>query len=321
MPSDAPSPAVSPGDIAEAAERIRAFVRRTPVLQVQDGNLPPTGRPLTLKLDMLQPTGSFKVRNAFAALTRHQPPGGVIAASGGNFGIAMAYAAGTLGIPLTVFVPQSSPQEKIDAVRRHGATVELVDGYYSEARAASERRARETGASIVHGYDDADVIAGAGTCGLELDEQAPGMDTVLVAVGGGGLIAGIASWYAGRATIVGVETEQTPTLHAAFAAGQPVDVEVGGLAASALGARRVGSIPWAVATRWVDSVRLVRDDDLRAAQRWLWDTARLVAEPAAVAPLAALVTGAYRPAAGERVAAIVCGANVDPASVGRAGDA
>ena len=300
--------------IADAARRIRLYVRWTPVLQLDADLGVDKPQLLTLKLDMLQPSGSFKVRNAFSVLTAHRAHAGAIAASGGIFGIAMAHAARALSVPLTVFVPRSSPPAKINAVRRYGVRVEVVDGYYPEALAAAENRAAETGVKVVHGYDDPDVIAGAGTCGAELDLQAPELDTVLVAVGGGGLIAGIASWYAGRIRILGVETERTQTMHAAFAVGRPVDVEVGGIAASALGARRVGDLPWKVARRWVDAVHLVTDDDLLRAQRWLWETARLLAEPAAAAPLAALMTGAYRPEPGERVGLIVCGANVDPRS-------
>jgi threonine dehydratase len=293
---------VRPADIRAAAVRIEGHVRRTPVLDLPDV-VDVSGR-LCLKLDLLQPTGSFKPRGAFNLLLGDppRPNAGVVAASGGNFGLA-------------VFVPDSSPIEKIEALAAHGARVEVVPGFYPQALAASRAAAAQTGAAFAHAYDQALVVAGQGTCAKEIAEQVRRVDTVLVAVGGGGLIGGVAAWFGDQATIIGVETTLTPTLHAAMAAGGPVDVDVGGIAASALGAGRVGDIAWALASRWVDDVLLVTDDEVMAAQRFLWRETRLVAEPAAAAPLAALLAGHYRPRPEERVVVIVCGANTDPASV------
>lgn len=313
-PVDRPSAVVERGAIEAAADRIGDHVRRTPVVRLEAGAVG-LSLPLWLKLDLLQPTGSFKVRGAFSLLQARQvPPAGVIAASGGNFGLAIAYAAHALGHAATVFVPGTTPSVKIDRIRELGATVEVVAGYYPEAFEASQDRAAETGALVAHAYDQPEIVAGAGTCAAELDADVAGLDTVLVAVGGGGLIAGTVGWYEGRARVVGVESEGTPTLFEARRAGHPVDVAVGGIAASALGARRIGSIAWAAVTRWTVESVLVGDDDLRAAQRRLWDAARLLVEPAAAAPLAALLTGAYRPEPGERLAIVLCGANLDPAT-------
>jgi len=297
-------------EIGVAAVRIAGHVRETPVLRLEADAL---GVPAILKLDLLQPTGSFKVRGAFSLLLAAPiPGGGVTAASGGNFGAAVAYAAGRLGVAATIFVPASSPREKIDALAALGAEVRVIDGYYPAALAACREWAAERDVLFAHAYDQREVVAGQGTCGRELAAQAPEVDTVLVAVGGGGLIGGIASWYRDDARIVSVETEGTPTLHAALAAGEPVDVEIGGIAASSLGASRVGDHPWAAARRWVDRAVLVSDEALTAARRRLWQTARLAVEPGAAAPVAALLSGAYGPEPGERVAVVVCGANADP---------
>lgn len=299
--------------IVAAAARISGLVRRTPVLPLESEATAIEGR-LILKLENLQVTGTFKARGAFNLLAG----GGinrVVAASGGNFGLAIGHAARVLHIPADLFVPDSSPPEKIQLVRRTGAEVHVIPGLYADALAVSKEFASEVGATLAHAYDQLEIVAGAGTCGMEIAVQVPSVDTVLVAVGGGGLIGGVASWFRGNARVVGVETEQTPTLHRARAAGRPVDVEVGGLAVSALGARRVGDIPWHAATRWVEDSLLVTDDDLRRAQALLWETARLAIEPAAAAPLAALSTGAYRSAPNETVVALICGANTDPGSV------
>jgi threonine dehydratase len=299
--------------IVAAAARISGLVRRTPVLWLESEAMAIEGR-LTLKLENLQVTGTFKARGAFNLLAG----GGidrVVAASGGNFGLAIGHAARVLHIPADLFVPDSSPPEKIALVRRTGAEVHVIPGLYADALAVSKEFASKVGATLAHAYDQREIVAGAGTCGIEIAVQVPSVDTVLVAVGGGGLIAGIASWFRNRARVVGVETEQTPTLYSARAAGKPVDVEVGGLAVSALGARRFGDIPWHAAARWVEDSILVSDDDLRRAQAMLWKTARLAIEPAAAAPLAALGSWAYRPAPNEIVVALICGANTDPGSV------
>ena len=302
-------------DIAAAAERIAGHVRLTPTLLLAD-DVGFSAGAVTLKLDLLQPTGSFKVRGAFSRLLAQNPrPDRVVAASGGNFGLAVAYAARTLGIAADVFVPETSPAAKIDRLRGEGAEVHVIPGHYADALAASESWLDDHDALFAHAYDQFDVVAGQGTCGREMAQQIPGADTVLVAVGGGGLIGGIAAWYQGDARVVGVETVGTPTLHTARDRGGPVDVEVGGAALSSLGSRRLGDIAWEVSTRWIDDSLLVTDEATTAAQRWLWDTCRLIAEPGAATPIAALMSGVYRPESDEHVAVLVCGANVDPGSV------
>jgi threonine dehydratase len=305
-------------DVETAMERIAAHVRRTPCVALEPGALGVPGR-LTLKLELLQHTGSFKPRGAFnRMLTADIDASGVLAASGGNFGLAVAYAAGRLGHPAEIFVPATSPTMKIDRIRAYGATVHVVDGYYAEAYAACEERAWETGAAFLHPYDQPAVVAGQGTLARELEEQAPVLDTILVAVGGAGLIGGVAAWYASTTKVVGVEPLACPTLQTALAAGAPVDVEVGGIAADALGARRAGAIGFAIAQAHVDRVVLVPDDAIAEARRRLWDDVKVPAEPGAAAPLAALVAGAYVPAPDERVGLIVCGGNADPATLTQA---
>jgi threonine dehydratase len=307
---------VSVDDIRTAHARIAGRVRRTPVIDLEPGAFGVSAR-LSLKLELMQHTGSFKPRGAFnRMLALDVPPAGVIAASGGNFGIAVAYAARELGHRAEVFVPQTSPVTKIARLRSLGADVRVVPGYYPDALAASEARAAAGGALFMHAFDQPEVVGGAGTIGIELDEQAPGASTVIVAVGGGGLIAGIAAWFAGRVRVVGVEPNGCPTLHAALAAGAPVDVEVGGIAADGLGAGRAGTIAFGIAQRFVDRVVLVDDDAIRDAQSRLWAQTRIIAEPGAAAALAGLTAGAYVAGRDEHVVVVVCGANADPASVG-----
>jgi threonine dehydratase len=294
-------------DIEAAASRIAPHVRRTPVLDLGD----PVGRGfrLGLKLDSMQPTGSFKVRGAFSLLTAGGiPAAGVVAASGGNFGLAVAHAARELGHRATVFVPSSSPGEKLERFGGLGAEVRIVDGFYDEALRASRSWATESGALLAHAYDQAEVVAGQGTCALEISEQAPEVGEVVVAVGGGGLIAGIASWFRGKVSVIGVESEGCPTMHSARRAGHPVPVKVGGVAASSLGASILGDHAW-MANDWVDDSILVSDAEIVAAQGWLWETCRVLAEPAACAPLAALLTGRHVPERGEQVMVVVSGAN------------
>jgi threonine dehydratase len=306
-------PPVGRDEITAARSRIVGHVRRTPVLEVEADAFG-TPSSLVLKLDQLQPTGSFKVRGAMSLLTSTQvPAAGVVAASGGNFGLAVAWAASQLGVSATVFVPATSPPAKLDALRGTGAGVEVVDGYYADAFAAAEAYAEAHGAVRAHAYDQREVVAGQGTVAAELDEQAD-VDTVLVACGGGGLLAGVAGWLGERVRVVAVETEGTPTLARALASGGPTDVDVGGIAASSLGARRLGTLAWAARDRIADAL-LVSDDAVAAAQRRLWAVARLVAEPGGATALAALTSGAYHPEADERVAVLVCGANTDPGSV------
>jgi threonine dehydratase len=264
----------------------------------------------------LQHTGSFKPRGAFSKmLASDVPPQGVIAASGGNFGLAVAYAAEELGHRAEIFVPTTSPVAKIDRVRAFGAQVHVVDGYFDEAAAAAHARQETTGALAMHPFDQPEVVAGQGTIGMELAAQVPDADTVVVAVGGGGLVGGIAAWLQDDVRVVAVEPADSRCLDAAMRAGTPSEVPVGGVAADSLGARRVGAIAFEVARRYVNGVTLVGDEDIRDAQRAIWRLLRLVAEPGGATALASLASGALQPAPGEHVVVLVCGANCDPADV------
>ncbi|HSL59092.1 MAG TPA: threonine/serine dehydratase [Acidimicrobiales bacterium] len=317
MTVPAPTFPVSPADIVAAHERITAHVRRTPVLDVDAATL---GVPVALKLELLQHTGSFKPRGAFnRALTADVPAAGLIAASGGNHGLAVAHVATRLGLRAEIFVPEASPAVKVDRLRSFGphVAVTVTGALYADAHEASMRRAAETGALVVHPYDQPEVLAGQGTTARELDEQVPGIDTVLVAVGGGGLAAGVACWFAGRVRVVAVEPERSCALAAAMAAGGPVDVDVSGVASDSLGARRVGELAYAAAVAGIDRVVTVADADIVATQRRLWDEVRLVVEAGGAAAAAAVLSGAYVPEPDERVAVVVCGANTDPASVAK----
>jgi threonine dehydratase len=298
---------ITRADINAAATRISPYVRRTPVLDL--GSALSSDYRLFLKLDTMQPTGSFKVRGAFSALTlASMPAEGVVAASGGNFGLAVAHAADTLEIDARIFVPDTSPEEKIGGFGASGADVEIIHGHYADALAASREWADRSGAVELHAYDDPVVVAGQGTCGREIMDQIPTATSVLVAVGGGGLIGGIASWARNDLKLIGVEPEECPTLNQARAAGGPVDVPVGGVAVSSLGATRLGQIAWE-ANRWIDDSVLVTDEAILDAQSWLWDSCRVLAEPAACAPVAALLADIHRPEAGEIVVVVVSGAN------------
>jgi threonine dehydratase len=304
-------------DVLAAAERIRPHVRRTPVLHA-GGDSPL----LWLKLEQLQHTGVFKTRGAFNRLLAAResgeldPTAGVVVASGGNAGLATAYAAAALDVPATVFVPETAPAVKVARLRAYGATVQQVGTQYAEAYDAAVSFCADRGALLIHAYDQADVAAGAGTLAVELLEDVPGIDTVVVAVGGGGLFAGVAAAVEGRARVVAVEPVAAPTLHAAIAAGRPVDVEVGGVAADSLGAKRVGDIGWEVAMRTRPVSVLVDDAAVVAARQALWDRFRIAAEHGAATAYAGLLDGAYVPEPDERVAVIVCGANTDPATLG-----
>jgi len=307
---------MSPDRIAiqDAARRIAGDIRQTPLLR-----LPPWG---VLKLEMLQLSGSFKPRGAFNRMrAAGVGPAGVIAASGGNHGAAVAAAAQSLGVPAEIFVPEIAAEAKRERIRAYGARLVVGGASYDEARQASELRAAETGALMVHAYDQAEVLAGQGTVAREWEEQAPDLTHLLIAVGGGGLLGGIAAWHAGSGvTLVAVEPEGCPGLHAALAAGRPVPAPVGGLAADSLGARQVGALMFPLAASLLAQGRLalatVTDEAIRAAQQALWREARLVAEPGGAAALAALVSGAWVPPAGARVGVLICGANTDPAAVG-----
>ena len=296
--------------IARTYDVIRPYVRVTPVVEVdvRDFSLGPFS--LALKLEQLQRAGSFKTRGAFAnLLTRTSPLAGVAAASGGNHGAAVAYAAKQLQIPAHIFVPTVSSPAKIDRIRSYGATLTIVGEDYGDALAASERWAARSGARTIHAFDQAETLLGQGTLGLECSEQLPMLDTLLVAVGGGGLIGGIAPWFEGRVRVVGVEPVSAPTLTCALEAGAPVDAPAGGIAADSLAPRRIGAIPLSIARRFVDRVVLVPDEAIHHAQRLLWDVVRVVAEPGGAAAFAALASRAYVPAPGERVGVVISGGN------------
>lgn len=302
-------------EILGARDRIAGHVRVTPVIEPGHGAFG-VDASLTMKLELLQHTGSFKPRGAFSkVLASDVPTSGVIAASGGNFGLAVAYAARELGHRAEIFVPSTSPVTKIDRVRRQGADVRVIEGYYDDAAAAARERAAETGALPMHPFDQPEVVAGQGTIGIELSDQVAKLDTVLVSVGGGGLVAGIAAWFAGDRRIVGVEPAGSHCLKSAIEAGAPVEVDVNSVAADSLGARRAGDIAVATARAYLDRVVLVPDEAIRDAQRAIWRELQLVAEPGGATALAALRCGAYLPERDESVAVVVCGANCDPAGV------
>ncbi len=302
-------------DIEAAAERIADRVRTTPVALLEAGAFG-VAEPLALKLELLQHTGSFKPRGAFnRVLSAGVPAAGLVAASGGNHGLAVAHVARELGVPAEVFVPTSSSPVKLANLRRYGVGVTVVGDYYADAYRASQLRAAETGALDVHAYDDVEVAAGQGTVGRELDGQLDDVDTVLVAVGGGGLLGGIATWFGRRARLVAVEPERIPTLSAALDAGRPVDVDVAGVAADSLGARRIGRVGLAAAQAAAVHSVLVPDQAILEARQQLWDHLRIASEAGGATALAALTCGAYRPVVGERVAVIICGGNTDPSDL------
>jgi threonine dehydratase len=303
--------------IQAAARRIAPHIRHTPVLRLDGADLGLRGGPLALKLELLQASGSFKTRGAFnRMLAAPVPAAGVVTASGGNHGAAVAWAARRLGHRAEVFCPVPTPAAKTARIEAEGAVLHRVGDAYDEARQASEARAAETGAMLVHAYDQAEVLAGQGTVGMELEQDAPEATHVLVATGGGGLIGGIAGWYAGTPVqVVSVEPEGCPTLATALREGRPVPCPVGGIAADSLGAKQVGALMFEVARAQVAQAVLVPDAAIRAAQRLLWDAVRLVAEPGGATALAALLCGAFQPPPGARVAVVLCGANTDPARI------
>jgi threonine dehydratase len=298
-------------DIRAAHARIAAHVRRTPVWRLPNGAFGHDGS-VSLKFELLQHAGSFKPRGAFnTLLSAPVPAAGVAAASGGNHGAAVAYAAKQLGLTARIFVPEISSPAKIAVIRAHGADIVIGGARYADAQEACDRYVADTGALRVHPFDAEATIAGQGTVALEWEADDPGLDTVLVAVGGGGLVAGMAAWWAGRVKVVGVEPEGSRALHAALEAGRSVDVDVHSIAADSLGARNVGARVFAICRETVDHVALVKDEAIASAQRNLWRDWRIASEPGGAAALAALVSGAYRPRAGERVGVLLCGANVD----------
>ena len=310
-------------DIRSTYDTIRPFIRRTPVVQLDLADLDPAACELpdvTLKLEQLQCAGSFKARGAFAnLLLRNVPPAGVAAASGGNHGVAVAYAAYRRGVPARIFVPTVSAPAKIERIRQLGAELVVTGDRYADALAAAQAWVQSSGAMSVHAFDQRETLLGQGTLGLELAGQADQLDTVLVPVGGGGLIGGIAAWFGSdpRTRVIGVEPDGAPTLTRARAEGRPADAPAEGVAADALAPRRVGELVFAITQAYVEDVVLVGDVAILAAQRALWQAARIAAEPAASVGIAALLTGAYKPAPGERVAVVISGANMAPGQLER----
>ncbi|MGH6940160.1 threonine/serine dehydratase [Hypericibacter sp.] len=296
--------------IAATAKLIAPYIRRTPMMSVDSADFGLDAGALQLKLELLQHTGSFKPRGAFASLLlREVPKAGVVAASGGNHGAAVAYAAMKRRLPAKIFVPRVASPSKIERIRSYGADLVVGGERYADALAESEAWELRTGAMPIHAYDQRETLLGQGSVGMEIEEQAPAIDTLLVAVGGGGLIGGIAAWFAGKVKIVGVEPEAAPTLYRALEAGEPVDAEAGGIAADSLAPRRVGQLMFPIARRHVEKVVLVSDEAIVQAQTALWRILRLAAEPGGAAAFAALLSGRYRPQQAERVAVLVCGSN------------
>ena len=304
------NPLIDRAQILAAYARIREHIRRTPILAMDGGDFGLGAFPLILKLELFQHTGSFKARGALTNLmTRNVPPAGVVAASGGNHGVAVAFAAHKFNIPARIFVPSIASPAKRQRIEEYGANLVIAGERYADALAASKLWQEKSGAMPIHAFDQLETLRGQGTVGLEFEEQAPELDTLLVAVGGGGLIGGIASWYQGKIRIVGVEPEAAPTLAKALEAGRPVDAEAGGIAADSLAPRRVGELMFPIAQKFVDRVVLVSDDEIRGAQEQLWKVARVAAEPGGATGLAALTSRRYVPAKGERVGVLICGGN------------
>jgi threonine dehydratase len=316
---------MTPSDIRSAHALIRGHIRRTPILEMSS---PIVGaQPISLKLECLQFSGSFKARGAFHnLLTREAPAAGCATASGGNHGAAVAFASQKLGIRARIFVPEIAAPAKIAKIKAYGAEAMIGGACYAEAQERCDAYVGESGALSIHPYDAVETIAGQGTVALEWEEDLQRLalgklDTVLVAVGGGGLIAGIAAWFAGRVKIVGVEPEGSRALHAALEADAPVDVGVKSIAADSLGAKRVGKLNFQIARQFVSEVVLVADVAIVEAQRRLWAEASVIAEPGGAAAFAALASGTYRPEGEERVGVLVCGANADLAAFAQAGEA
>jgi threonine dehydratase len=296
--------------IAQTERLILHYIRHTPVARVDLADFGLGARPVDLKLELFQHSGSFKARGAFTnLLTRAAAPAGVVAASGGNHGAAVAYAAMRLGVPATIFTPSITAAAKAERIRRYGANLVIGGDRYADALAASEIFAKERGMLTIHAFDQPETLIGQGTLGLEIGEDLPEIDTLFVAVGGGGLIGGIAAWFAGRIKIVAVEPEAAPTLYKAFEAGRPVDAEAGGIAADSLAPKRVGELMFPIARSFVDRSILVSDDEILMAQRALWQNVQIAAEPGGAAAFAALLSGKYAPAPDERIAILICGGN------------
>jgi len=307
--------AIDRAAIAATYARIAPYVRRTPVVTIAAADVGLGAFALTFKLEHLQHAGSFKTRGAFANLLGQTvPPAGVVAASGGNHGAAVAYAARALGMPARIFVPTVSSPSKIARIRSYGAELVVGGDRYADALEASEAWQRQSGALAIHAYDQPGTLLGQGSVGLELSEQAPDLETLLVAVGGGGLVGGIAAFYSGTVRVLGVEPAAAPTLSMALDAGRPVDAPAGGIAADSLAPRQVGQLMFPIAQRHIERVLLVEDAAIEQAQQALWEALRLVVEPGAAAPLAALLSGRYAPAPNERVGVVLSGANTTAVS-------
>jgi threonine dehydratase len=305
-------PEITREEVRRAYQQIAPHVRRTPVISVASSDFGMDAFPLWLKLELLQHAGSFKARGAVTnVLMRKIPKAGIVAASGGNHGVAVAFAAHKFSMPAKIFVPTIASRAKLERIRSYGAELVVGGDLFADAYAESQQWAAKSGAMMIHPFDQRETLLGQGTVGLEIEQQAPEMDTLLVAVGGGGLIGGIAAWFGGKIRIIGVEPEKAPTLTRALNAGKPVDAEAGGIAADSLAPRRVGELMFPFAQKYVERVLLVTDDEIRKAQQSLWREARIAAEPGGAAAFAALAFGKYSPAREERVAVLVCGGNTD----------
>ncbi|HXD31256.1 MAG TPA: threonine/serine dehydratase [Pyrinomonadaceae bacterium] len=308
---------ISPERIAATHELIAAHIRKTPVIDLNGDDFGFGNVQLSFKLELLQHSGSFKARGAFTnLLTRDIPAAGVVAASGGNHGAAVSYAAMKLNQPAKIFVPTVTPKAKLDRMREYGAELVITGDLYADALQASEAWVAESGAIAIHAYDQVETLLGQGTLGRELEGQSPNLDTLLIAVGGGGLIGGVAAWYRDKLKLISVEPEKAPTLYKALEAGRPVDAEAGGIAADSLAPRRVGELMFPFAQRYVDQAVLVTDEAIQEAQRILWKKMRVASEPGGAAAFAALISGRYKPAAGERVGVVVCGGNTGAVDFG-----
>lgn len=291
---------------------IRPYIRRTPVLEVDGADFGLDSITIVFKLELFQHAGSFKARGAFTnLLTRDVPDAGVVAASGGNHGVAVAFAAMKLGRPATIFVPTVASPEKLDRIRRYGAELVITGDRYANALEASQEWTARTGALPIHAYEGVETLLGQGSLGLELEEQSPKLDSLLIAVGGGGLIGGVAAWYENRTRIISVEPELAPTLHLALNAGRPVDSPAGGIAADSLAPRQVGEMMFPIAQKYVAESVLVTDDQIREAQRILWQTVRVAAEPGGATAFAALLSGRFKTEPGQRIGVVVCGGNLN----------
>ena len=310
-------PQINRERIAATYAVIEPFIRKTPIIDVDGTDFGLGAFRACFKLELLQHAGSFKARGAFAnLLLRQVPASGVVAATGGNHGVAVAHAAQRLGKPARIFVPSVASAVKVARIRSLGADLVIAGARYADALAASEVWAATSGAMQVHAFDQEETLLGQGTVGLEFQDQAPELDTLLVAVGGGGLIGGIAAWYGGAVDVVGVEPEAAPTLERALAAGRPVPAQAGGIAADSLAPKQVGDLMFPIAQRRVSRVILVSDDSIQAAQETLWNTMRIVTEPGGAAAFAALLSGRYAPRSGERVGVLLCGGNTTAVDFG-----